>query len=75
MGPSSSGGVVSTVPEGLQALADAYGVATEYWDQAGERVEVSVETVVAVLTALGLDVRNEVAIGADRKSTRLNSSH
>mgnify|MGYP006280396847 CR=1 FL=1 len=71
MGPSSSGGVVSTVPEGLQALADAYGVATEYWDQAGERVEVSVETVVAVLTALGLDVRNEVAIGAALEEKRL----
>lgn len=38
----------------LAALADAYGVATEYWDQAGQHVRVSVETISAVLSALGV---------------------
>ena len=43
----------------LTELADAYGVATEFWDWQGRRVEVSVETVLAVLTALGVEVAGE----------------
>ena len=39
----------------LVALASAYGVATEFWDQAGAHQVVSEETVVAVLAALGVD--------------------
>jgi len=39
----------------IVALAQAYGVATEYWDQAGEHVVVSDETIQAVLTALNID--------------------
>lgn len=39
----------------LVDLASVYGVATEYWDQAGELVRVGRETIVAVLAALGVD--------------------
>ena len=39
----------------LAELADAYGVATQYWDQGGTLVQVSGETVSAVLKALGVD--------------------
>ena len=39
----------------LVDLAQVYGVATEYWDQAGELKLVSEATVVAVLAALGVD--------------------
>ena len=39
----------------LAALAAAYGVATEFWDQAGAHQTVSQDTVVAVLAALGVD--------------------
>ncbi len=46
MGPEVS-------PE-LARLADAYGVATEYWDQGGELVRVGADSVAAVLTALGV---------------------
>ncbi|MFK5645573.1 4-alpha-glucanotransferase [Ornithinimicrobium sp. LYQ121] len=43
----------------LTELADAHGVATEFWDWQGRRVEVSVETVLAVLTALGVEAEGE----------------
>ena len=52
------------VPDDLRHLADAYGVATEYWDQAGSLVQVGEATVAAVLTALGLDVSSGEAIQA-----------
>ena len=39
----------------LHALAEAYGVATEYWDWQGRHVEVARETIVAVLAALDVD--------------------
>ena len=39
----------------LVALASAYGVATEFWDQAGAHQEVSEATVVARLAARGVD--------------------
>ena len=39
----------------LRALADAYGVATEFTDQAGVRVQVPESTVIAVLRALEVD--------------------
>jgi 4-alpha-glucanotransferase len=35
-------------------LAAAYGVATEYWDWQGRHIQVSAETVTAVLAALGV---------------------
>ena len=45
------------VDHSLEALAAAYGVATAYVDQAGVSVDVSEETVLAVLAALGVDLR------------------
>ena len=52
------------VPDDLAQLAAAYGVATEYWDQAGQLVTVGEATVSAVLTALGLDVSDSASIAA-----------
>jgi 4-alpha-glucanotransferase len=43
------------VDERLAALADRYGVATEYWDQAGAHHAVSAHVVRAVLRALDVD--------------------
>ncbi|WP_298747370.1 4-alpha-glucanotransferase [uncultured Serinicoccus sp.] len=40
----------------LAQLADAYGIATEFWDWQGRHAQVPEETVVAVLQALGVDV-------------------
>ena len=48
----------------LRALADAYGVATEYWGHAGNHVQVSAAVVEAVLEALGVDAHDEDAIRA-----------
>ncbi|MBM3670074.1 MAG: 4-alpha-glucanotransferase [Actinobacteria bacterium] len=48
----------------LRTLADAYGVATEYWDQAGARVDVSDATVRAILHSLGVDTDSAEAIEA-----------
>ena len=39
----------------LVELATAYGVATEYWDWQGRHVSVPAETIVAVLSAMGVD--------------------
>jgi 4-alpha-glucanotransferase len=52
------------VPDDLARLADAYGVATRYWDQAGAEVLVGARTVAAVLSALGLDVSSAESIQA-----------
>ena len=48
----------------LAALAAAYGVATEFWDQAGQHQEVPAETVVAVLAALGVDATTPESIAS-----------
>lgn len=48
----------------LQALAAAYGVATEYGDWHGQQVDVCERTISAVLTALGVDVSSDVAARA-----------
>lgn len=61
----------SHVPDDLARLADAYGVATQYWDQAGALVHVSPETVAAVLAALGLDVTTAESIGEALEEKRL----
>ena len=39
----------------LRRLADAYGIATEFWDWQGRHVEVPAETIAQVLAALGVD--------------------
>lgn len=59
------------VPENLAQLADAYGVALEYWDQSGTLVRVTEETVRAVLEALGLDVGSEESIASAAEEKRL----
>ena len=45
----------------LRALADAFGVATEFWDWRGQHVDVPVDTLVAVLGALGVDASSPQA--------------
>ena len=55
------------VPEldpSLQQLADAYGIATDYWDWQGRHVEVTRETIVAVLAALDVDASTPEAAAA-----------
>ncbi len=59
------------VPDDLGRLAAAYGVATEYWDQAGNHVHVGAATVAAVLHALGLDVSSGGSIAAAIEEIRL----
>ena len=63
MGPEVS-------PE-LAELADAYGVATQYWDQGGELVMVSAETVTAVLAALGVKSETSEDVAAAQRELRL----
>ncbi|MEY4137120.1 MAG: hypothetical protein RL205_1248 [Actinomycetota bacterium] len=48
---------VGAVDQHLESLAAALGVATSYIDQGGQRVDVSEATVLAVLAALGIDLR------------------
>ena len=43
----------------LAQLADAHGVAVEYWDWQGGRVDVEDATLTAVLTALGVDASSD----------------
>ena len=59
------------VPDDLARLADAFGVATQYWDQAGNHVDVGAATVQAVLRALGLDVSSGESIAAALDEIRL----
>jgi len=48
-------GAVAELDPALYDLAEAFGVATEYWDWQGKHVPASRETVVAVLAALDVD--------------------
>lgn len=50
------------VDERLAALADALGVATEYWDYSGVHRQVSAETLTAVLSAMGIDPTDDEAL-------------
>lgn len=45
----------------LQQLADAYGIATQFWDWKGRSTEVAAQTVVKVLAALGVDASSPQA--------------
>jgi 4-alpha-glucanotransferase len=45
----------------LHELAEAYNIATEYWDWQGKHVTVDRGTIVAVLAALGVDASTPVA--------------
>ena len=46
---------MSELDESLVELAQAYGIATEYWDWQGHHVSVAAETVIAVLAGLEVD--------------------
>jgi 4-alpha-glucanotransferase len=59
----------------LVALAAAYGVATEFWDQSGAHQVVAEDTVVAVLAALGVDATTPGAIGAALHERRMRDWH
>lgn len=69
---STSSGVdgIEISPE-LRQLAAAYGVATEYVDQAGATVQVRRDTVMAVLVALGVDASGPEAIASALREREL----
>lgn len=54
----------SVTHEGLQALADRWGVATHYWDWQGNHVVVGDGTIRAVLAALGVDAATDAEVEA-----------
>jgi 4-alpha-glucanotransferase len=62
---------MSRVNSDLLALAASYGVATEFWDQAGAHQTVSEDTVVAVLAALGVDATSHASIAAALNERRM----
>jgi 4-alpha-glucanotransferase len=49
------------IPPQLAELARAHGVAVDYWDWKGREVEVSAESITAVLAALGVDTTDPEA--------------
>ena len=49
----------------LLDLAEQYGVSSSYYDWTGRHIEVSADTLVAVLAALDLDTSNDDAIAAE----------
>ncbi len=53
--------MTQSLPTVLSDLAHAYGVATEFWDWQGQHRPVSAETVLAVLTALGVECGGDEA--------------
>jgi 4-alpha-glucanotransferase len=55
---------VSDVPEPLRALARELGIATQFWDWRGKRVETSDETLRAVLAAFDVDTAGEAQLRA-----------
>lgn len=55
----------------LAELAEAFGVSTEYWDQSGELVKVSADTVRAVLAALGVSTDTEEDVAQALQEHRL----
>ena len=59
------------VSDDLARLAEAYGVATQYWDQGGTLVRVSADTVTAVLAALGVDYDSPEAVARALEDRRL----
>ncbi len=57
----------------LAELAQAYGVATDFWDWQGVHTIVSAESIAAVLTALGVDVSSADAVARSREEIWLRS--
>ncbi len=64
-------GASHPVDEHLATLADRYGVATEYWDQAGSHVFVKADVVRAVLRALDVDASTPESIDAALRDAEL----
>jgi 4-alpha-glucanotransferase len=56
----------------LRELADAHGIATDFWDWRGQRRDIPAETIVAVLAALGVDASSpesaSAALAAHRRA-------
>ncbi|MGC5172468.1 4-alpha-glucanotransferase [Microbacterium sp. DT81.1] len=48
----------------LIALAEAYGIATEYWSFFGDRVHVPAATLTTILAAMGVDVQTDQGAAA-----------
>lgn len=65
---------IEVSPE-LGRLANAYGVATEYWDQGGRHHRVSAVTVQAVLAAFGIDASTAEACDQALEAKRLEHWH
>jgi 4-alpha-glucanotransferase len=63
-------GGVPSISEDLLELAHAYGVATEFHDWRGRRVDVPAPTVEAVLSAMGVDVAQPGLALAAREDER-----
>jgi 4-alpha-glucanotransferase len=55
----------------LTRLADAYGVATDYWDWQGNHVTVPRSTVLAVLAALEVDASTDEALASALRDAEL----
>ena len=51
----------------LARLAEAHGIATEYWSFFGDRVQVPAPTLRAVLTAMHVDTSTDAAVAAIRR--------
>lgn len=58
-----------SLPDGLSQLAQAYGVATEFWDWQGNHCPVSAQTVSAVLEALGVQAGDAATIQQSLRAT------
>lgn len=54
----------------LVELAQVNGVATEYWDQAGQQVIVDGQTLAAVLESLGYDTSDDASVAASLHQAR-----
>ena len=70
---------MSTLPPQLQELAQCFGVLTSYQDVHKQRRDVSAETVLAVLQALGVDLpsidkASEVLMAEQTKSSSAASN-
>ncbi len=63
-----------SVPDDLQALADAHGVATWYEGSDRERVDVDADLVVKVLAELGVDASDDAAVSRSLEQARERSA-
>jgi len=63
-GPIESRGTAERdLDDALHRLADAHGIATEFWDWRGRHVAVSNESITRVLGALGVDAATPESAG------------